>query len=114
MTLGDPVPEELWIKVAEYCDNDVLATEAVFNHLKADFTAREILADVAGMTVKTVLSLACKRQIAVSGDCQILFSKNRGSEPITVGKCDPVVPDQIQCQGVLGGNRLSIESCHSK
>lgn len=46
-----PVPEEMWIKVAEYCDNDVLATEAVFNHLKGDWTARQILADVAGMTV---------------------------------------------------------------
>ena len=46
-----PVPEELWLKVAEYCDNDVIATEAVFNHLKGDFTARKILADLAGMTV---------------------------------------------------------------
>lgn len=46
-----PVPEELWQKVAEYCDNDVIATEAVFNARKADFVAREILADVAGMTV---------------------------------------------------------------
>lgn len=46
-----PVPEELWTKVAEYCDNDVIATETVFDHLKADFTAREILADVAGMSV---------------------------------------------------------------
>ena len=46
-----PVPEELWLKVAEYCDNDVLATEAVFNHLSADWTARQILADIAGMTV---------------------------------------------------------------
>lgn len=46
-----PVPEELWVKVAEYCDNDVIATEAVHHHLKADFTARKILADVAGMTV---------------------------------------------------------------
>ena len=45
-----PVPEERWIEVAEYCDNDVIATEAVFNHLKADFTARKILADVAGLT----------------------------------------------------------------
>mgnify|MGYP002515135122 CR=1 FL=1 len=42
-----PVPEELWAKVAEYCDDDVLATEAVFNHLSADFTARLILADLA-------------------------------------------------------------------
>ena len=46
-----PVPEELWTKVAEYCDNDVIATEAVFNHLSADWTARQILADLAGMTV---------------------------------------------------------------
>ena len=46
-----PVPEELWPKVAEYCDNDVIATEAVFNHIKGDFIAREILADLAGMTV---------------------------------------------------------------
>lgn len=46
-----PVPEEMWQKVAEYCDNDVLATEAVFNHLKGDFTARKILAELAGMSV---------------------------------------------------------------
>ena len=44
----EPVPEELWHKVAEYCDSDVLALEAVFNHLSADFTARQILADLAG------------------------------------------------------------------
>ena len=46
-----PVPEEKWEEVARYCDNDVLATEAVFNARHADFIAREILADVAGMTV---------------------------------------------------------------
>lgn len=47
----EPVPEELWTKVAEYCDNDVIATEAAFHYLKADWTARQILADLAGMTV---------------------------------------------------------------
>ena len=63
-----PVPEELWPKVAEYCDNDVIATEAVFHHLKADFTARKILADVAGMTVNdTTNSLTTK----------IIFGSNR-------------------------------------
>ena len=46
-----PVPEELWNKVAEYCDNDVIATEAVWNARQADFTARRILADIAGGTV---------------------------------------------------------------
>ena len=46
-----PVPEEMWHMVAEYCDNDVIASEAVFHHLKGDFLARQILADLAGMTV---------------------------------------------------------------
>lgn len=37
-----PVPEERWEEVAAYCDNDVLATEAVWNARQADFVAREI------------------------------------------------------------------------
>lgn len=41
-----PVPEELWEKVAKYCDNDVLATEAVFDATQGDFAARKILAMV--------------------------------------------------------------------
>ena len=48
-----PVPEELWTKVAEYCDNDVIATEAVFNARKQDFIAREILADISGLSVNS-------------------------------------------------------------
>ena len=56
-----PVPEEKWVEVAEYCDNDVIATEAVFNHLEADWTARQILADLADMTVNdTTNSLTTK------------------------------------------------------
>lgn len=46
-----PVPEEQWHLVSEYCDDDVIASEAVFDHLSADWTARQILADLAGMTV---------------------------------------------------------------
>lgn len=41
-----PVPEELWDKVAEYCDDDVLATEAVFDARIADFVARQIQVDL--------------------------------------------------------------------
>ena len=63
-----PVPEDLWIKVAEYCDNDVIATEAVFNARQADFIAREILADVAGMTVNDTTNSLTTR---------IIFGKNR-------------------------------------
>lgn len=47
----EPVDEKLWTTVAEYCDNDVIATEAVFNARHADFIAREILADLSGLTV---------------------------------------------------------------
>lgn len=49
----EPVPEEKWTEVAEYCDDDVYATEAVFESLKGDWTARQILADLAGMSVNT-------------------------------------------------------------
>lgn len=46
-----PVPKHLWTKVAEYCDDDVLATEAVFNHLHADWSTRKILAGIAEKSV---------------------------------------------------------------
>ncbi len=63
-----PVPKELWDKVAEYCENDVIATEAVWNALKADFVAREILADLAnGCVNDTTNSLTAK----------IIFGTNR-------------------------------------
>lgn len=63
-----PVPKELWTKVAEYCDNDVIATEATFWAREADYTARQILADVAGMSVNdTTNSLTAK----------IIFGSNR-------------------------------------
>lgn len=41
-----PVPKERWIEVAEYCDNDVIATEAVFDARQADFMARKIQVDL--------------------------------------------------------------------
>lgn len=60
-----PVSESLWDKVAEYCDNDVIATEAVFYSKKrqADFVAREILADLAGMTVNDTTNTLTTRVI---------------------------------------------------
>lgn len=45
-----PVDESMWVTVAEYCINDVVATEATFNHLQGDWTARKILAKLAGMS----------------------------------------------------------------
>lgn len=63
-----PVPEEKWVEVAEYCDNDVIATEAAFEYLSADWLARQILADLADMTVNdTTNTLTTK----------IIFGKER-------------------------------------
>lgn len=63
-----PVPEELWPKVAEYCDNDVIATEAAFYYLKGDWVARQILADITGMTVNDTTNSLAQR---------IIFGNNR-------------------------------------
>lgn len=57
MPWDKPVPEDKWADVAKYCDNDVIATEAVFNHLAGDFKAREILADIAGMSVNDTTNM---------------------------------------------------------
>lgn len=79
-----PVPEERWIEVAEYCDNDVIATEAVFDHLKGDWTARQILADVAGMTVNDTTNSLTTR---------IIFGKERNPKlvytDLATGRTDP-------------------------
>lgn len=78
-----PVPEELWTKVAEYCDNDVIATEAAFHYLKADWTARQILADLAGMTVNdTTNSLTTRIIFGKEKKPQSQFHYRDLAEPI--------------------------------
>lgn len=66
-----PVPEELWEKVADYCVNDVVATEKVFDNRHDDFVAREILADIAGMTVNDTTNTLTTR---------IIFGKERNPQ----------------------------------
>lgn len=49
----EPVPEDRWEELADYCANDVLATEATFfsKIVQEDWLARCILADITGLTV---------------------------------------------------------------
>lgn len=63
-----PVPPEKIDQVVEYCCNDVMALEAVFNACKQDFAARQILADLSGLTVNH-----STRQHAI----KIMFSNER-------------------------------------
>lgn len=49
----EEAPEELWDTIADYCADDVLATEAVFEHLEGDWKARQMLAKLTGLPVST-------------------------------------------------------------
>lgn len=67
-----PVDESLWEKVAEYCDNDVIATEKVFHACKEDWAARNILAQMSGLSVNDTTN---------SHTARIIFGKEK--EPWT-------------------------------
>lgn len=47
----EPVPEDKIEQVVDYCVNDVDTTDAVLQDRKADFVARQILADLSGLSV---------------------------------------------------------------
>lgn len=68
MKWDEPVPEDKWNLVADYCVDDVIATEAVWKARQADFVAREILADIADMTVNDTTNSLTTR---------IIFGKER-------------------------------------
>lgn len=47
----EPVSEEQWKTVAEYCANDVIATEAVWDANQEDVKARKALAKISGLSI---------------------------------------------------------------
>ena len=47
----EPLDEKHWKEVADYCANDVIATEEVWNANQADWEAREMLSVLSGLTV---------------------------------------------------------------
>lgn len=66
-----PVQEEKWQLVADYCKNDVIATEATFNYLKGDWLARQILAELSGLTVNDTTN---------SHSAKIIFGDNKNPQ----------------------------------
>lgn len=87
-----PVPEELWEKVAEYCVNDVMATEAVWNSKgrQADFMARQIqvelvkaLHGIQNVSVNdTTNSLSEKIIFGTDRNTQVQFNYRDLSKPV--------------------------------
>ena len=63
-----PVPEDQWDDVVEYCKNDVEATEIVFEHLASDWGARKILAELSGLSVNDTTN---------QHTCALVFGKER-------------------------------------
>lgn len=57
------VDESHWEEIADYCCNDVIATEAVFNATQADFKARLILAELSGLSVNDTTNSQTTRLI---------------------------------------------------
>jgi energy-coupling factor transporter ATP-binding protein EcfA2 len=51
LPLDQPVDEKDWARVVEYCVNDVRATESVLEDRWEDFVARQILAELSGLTI---------------------------------------------------------------
>lgn len=64
----EPVPEDRWEEAADYCVNDVLATEAVWNEYQEDWHTRQMLADLSGLTVNNTTN-QCTTKIIV-GDAK--------------------------------------------
>ncbi len=75
-----PVPEEMWTKVAEYCDNDVIATEAVWNARQADFVARQIQVDIVKMMHGITDVSVNDTTNTLSG--KIIFGKNKKPQSV--------------------------------
>lgn len=76
MPWDQPVPENMWEKVAEYCDNDVIATEKVFEARKGDFDARKALVGIIhalyGGRVK-----ACMNDTTNQLSAKVIFGANK-------------------------------------
>ncbi len=66
-----PVPEDRWEEAADYCANDVCATEVLFYHLEADWDARQILSKVSGLSVNDKTNAHSTR---------IIFGTNRNPQ----------------------------------
>ena len=66
-----PVPEDKIDQVIEYCKNDVRSTKAVFVDRRQDYVARQILADLSGLTINDTTQKHTAR---------IIFGKDRNPQ----------------------------------
>lgn len=89
------VPEERFKDVADYCANDVLATEALFYYLEPDFKAREMLASLADSDInESTNNLTAKIIFGNEKNPQKFFNyRNMGEIP--EGEKPDKLPDDL-------------------
>ena len=80
-------------RVVDYCGNDVVASEVVFNYRQSDFLARKILADLAnGVPNETTNSLTTKLMFGNERKPQSQFNYVDLSEMFPGYEFDPMKP----------------------
>ena len=110
----EPLDESKWPEVTHYCHNDVLATEAVFNANRPDWLARQILADVSGLSVNDTTNSHTKR--IIFGDDktpQNQFNYWNLAEPVKTVRTDvhnylmdrTVISNVKECRGFMPPER---------
>lgn len=94
------VPKDRWEEIANYCCNDVIATQAVWVYLKGDWAAREILSEVAESTPNdTTNSLTTKIIFGRERKPQNEFYYRNLAEPVTM--LDGALEDFIRQNDIL-------------
>lgn len=68
---NEPVPPEKWVEITDYCANDVVTLRDIMKKHEQDFMARQILADLSGLTVND----PTRKHVA-----RILFGNNRDAK----------------------------------
>lgn len=58
-----PLDEKYWPLVGDYCENDVLATEAVIDDREEDLVARQLLAKLSGLSVSDTTRMHAQKII---------------------------------------------------
>ena len=67
----EPLPLDKWEEVGKYCENDVLATEVVWDERQEDVVARQILAKMSGLSVSDTTRMHAQK---------IIFGDDRNPE----------------------------------
>ena len=101
-----PIDEATKDKLMDYCDNDVIATEAVFDATKSDFAARVLLAEVAGMTANDTTNSLTQRIIFGKEKHPNLVYTNLATGERTDGKSTPGIINAFPGYEYVNGKNM--------